>query len=65
MVSSRRSGIGNFNDPETSLAGMEQRTATDASLEMEDICPDITITTTSMLNYYSLTHEDLLASSLC
>lgn len=26
----------NFNDPETSLAGLEHRNATDASLQMED-----------------------------
>lgn len=63
MVSGRRSEMRNFNDPETSLTGWEQRNATYASLEMEDppspTSSTTIVPTTSMLKYYSLTHEDI------
>lgn len=47
----------NFNDPETSLAGLEQRNATDASLQMEDNPP--TTTTSTLLKCYCITHENI------
>lgn len=63
MVSSRRSEMRNFKDQETSLAGWEQKNATYASMGMEDTplpTSNTTIVpTTSMLKYYSLTHEDI------
>lgn len=41
MVSDRRSEMRNFSDPETSLAGLKQRNATYAFLEMEDMPPPL------------------------
>lgn len=68
MVSDRRSEMRNFSDPEISLAGLKQRNATYAFLEIHSPIPPTSNTaivpTTSMLTYYSLTHEDIFQCTL-